>query len=101
MCCIFNTARLTLIILALAHAGLNAQIACAPAAEESVTTTSRTANVPPQETAAPQLQDLRIGTGDLLEITMYGTQDFNREFRVSSSGDISVPPLGLVHVAGL
>jgi polysaccharide export outer membrane protein len=32
---------------------------------------------------------------------MFGTQDFNADFRVSSSGDISLPPLGLVHVAGL
>jgi len=32
---------------------------------------------------------------------MFGTQDFNADFRVSSSGDISLPPLGLVRVAGL
>jgi len=51
--------------------------------------------------AAGKLQDLHIGIGDLLQVTMFGTQDFNADFRVSSSGDISLPPLGLVHVAGL
>jgi polysaccharide export outer membrane protein len=51
--------------------------------------------------AAGRLQNLRIGIGDLLQITMFGTQDFNSDFRVSSSGDISLPPLGVVHVAGL
>ena len=60
-----------------------------------------------------QLQDLRIGKGDLLHITMLGMQDTSADarslssgdnsldLRVSSSGDISFPPLGLVRVMGL
>ena len=79
-----------MLTLALIHAGLSAQITNAP-----LTMTAHGVAV----TGKPQ--DLRIGSGDLLQITMFGTQDFNADFRVSSSGDISLPPLGLVHVAGL
>src|SRR5437868_760048 len=39
--------------------------------------------------------------GDLLQITMFGVQDFTTDYRVSSSGGISFPPLGIVHIAGL
>ncbi len=44
--------------------------------------------------------DLMIGRGDLLDITMFGT-DFHQEARVSSSGDISLPLIGSVRVGGL
>src|SRR5437016_14127293 len=97
---LYKIACLILVIAALLHAGLSAQIASAPFT--SVTVPSRITNGVPQEAATGgKLQDLRIGIGDLLQVTMFGTQDFNADFRVSSSGDISLPPLGLVHVAGL
>lgn len=47
---------------------------------------------------------LCIGTGDLLEISVstgLGTPDATWKGRVSSSGDIALPLLGSVHVAGL
>ena len=99
-----NTYKIACLSLALAlvHSGLSAQIASAPVTRDSVTVTSRTTDGLVQGPAGTgKLQDLRIGIGDLLQITMFGTQDFNADFRVSSSGDISLPPLGLVHVAGL
>lgn len=82
---------------ALVHAGLSAQITNAPLNATSKMTDGLAHGV----VGAGKPQDLRIGSGDLLQITMFGTQDFNADFRVSSSGDISLPPLGLVHVAGL
>src|SRR5437879_6667329 len=98
---IYKTACLIL-ALAVVHAGLSAQVASAPFPHDPGTVTSETTNRLVQGAAAAgRLQDLHIGTGDLLQITMFGTQDFNADFRVSSSGDISLPPLGLVHVAGL
>jgi polysaccharide export outer membrane protein len=45
--------------------------------------------------------DLRIGSGDLLEISLYGGSDFNQVARVSESGDIVLPLIGQVHVDGL
>jgi polysaccharide export outer membrane protein len=41
-----------------------------------------------------------IGGGDLLQITVYGT-DFDRQVRVSDAGEISLPLLGTVKVAGI
>jgi len=99
---IYKTGCLILMILALVHAGLSAQIASAPLTRDPVTVASKTTNGPPQEAAAAgKPQDLHIGIGDLLQITMFGTQDFNADLRVSASGDISLPPLGVVHVEGL
>src|SRR6266478_1844784 len=102
MLSIYKTGCLILMALALVHAGLSAQIASPPLTRDAVIVPSKTTNGPPQEaSAAGKLQNLRIGIGDLLQITMFGTQDFNSDFRVTASGDISLPPLGAVHVAGL
>lgn len=45
--------------------------------------------------------ELRIGPGDLLEISVFGAAEFNRQVRVSSAGDVSLPLIGSVHLAGL
>src|SRR3954471_19329753 len=46
--------------------------------------------------------ELLIGSGDLLEVSVYGAPDFDkREVRVDSSGAISLPLIGNVIVAGL
>ena len=44
---------------------------------------------------------LRIGSGDLLEVSVYGFPDMTQQQRVSGSGDVSLPLIGTVHVAGL
>lgn len=47
---------------------------------------------------------LRIGTGDLLEIsisTVIGAPEMNCKARVSASGDITLPLAGSLHVAGM
>jgi polysaccharide export outer membrane protein len=46
---------------------------------------------------APQLM---IGSGDLIEVTVFGEADLSGRFRVDEKGDISVPLIGPVHVAG-
>ena len=46
-------------------------------------------------------QDYRIGHEDLLEITVFEAPEFNSVVRVSARGDVSMPMLGAVHVAGL
>jgi len=97
----YKIARRYLLILAFAPIASSAQIASAPLASEPVNAPSMTPNGSPPGTAAGKFHDLRIGIGDLLQVTMFGTQDFNSDFRVSPSGDISLPPLGMVHVAGL
>lgn len=51
--------------------------------------------------AAPPDSALRIGTGDLLETNVYNVPDVNTKARVGSNGDIYLPLVDYVHVAGL
>jgi len=48
--------------------------------------------------AAPPL---KIGSGDLIEVSMFDNQDLSGRFRVDENGDITVPLIGSVHVEGL
>ena len=52
-------------------------------------------------TAKPDSNEYRIGPGDLLDISVLEASELNRSLRVSASGDISMPPLGLVRAAQL
>lgn len=44
---------------------------------------------------------IRIGTGDLVEVGVFGVPDLKQKTRVDSAGKISLPLIGLVPVAGL
>jgi polysaccharide export outer membrane protein len=44
---------------------------------------------------------LVIGPGDELEINVYGAPDLSGHMRVSATGNISIPLIGYVHIAGL
>jgi polysaccharide biosynthesis/export protein len=46
-------------------------------------------------------QELLVGAGDLLEVSLYGMPDFKTDVRVNSSGEVSLPMLGIVAVGGL
>ena len=52
---------------------------------------------PAQETSA----EIIIGSGDLLEVSVYGAPEFTKQVRVADSGEISLPLIGTVHVASL
>jgi len=58
-----------------------------------------TTPVAARSTGSPQ--DLLIGAGDLLEVSLYGVPDFKTDVRVNSSGEISLPMLGAAAVSGL
>ena len=45
--------------------------------------------------------DLVIGEGDLLQISLYGVPDFDQRLKVDSSGEVSLPMIGAVKVLGL
>jgi polysaccharide biosynthesis/export protein len=52
--------------------------------------------------ASPGLaEELPIGPGDLIEISLYGNQDFNETVRVSNSNSILLPLIGGVEVVGI
>ena len=42
-----------------------------------------------------------IGPGDLLEVTVFDTPELSGKVRVSNTGDVSLPLIGAMHVAGL
>ena len=58
-----------------------------------------TTPVAERSTGSPQ--DLLIGSGDLLEVSLYGMPDFKTDVRVNSGGEISLPMLDTVAVGGL
>jgi polysaccharide export outer membrane protein len=43
-------------------------------------------------------RDYRIGPGDVLSISVFGLNDFDQEIRVSNSGKIHIPHLGVLRV---
>jgi len=45
--------------------------------------------------------DLILGSGDLLEVNLYGMPDFKTDVRINSAGQITLPMLGSVAVGGL
>lgn len=51
--------------------------------------------------AAAGPRDYRIGFDDVLDVNVFEAQELNREVRVSSAGEISLPLLDSVRVAGL
>lgn len=69
---------------------------------DSVATT--TVLAPPDTTAASGAYegatDYRIGAQDLLEISVFGVQELNKEVRVNSNGQISLPLIGGVMAGG-
>jgi polysaccharide export outer membrane protein len=45
--------------------------------------------------------DLTLGIGDLIEVTVFGVPDLSTKTRISGTGDIYLPLIDYVHVAGL
>ena len=62
----------------------------------AVTGAAQEAASPATFVAAP----LRIGSGDLIELTVYDNPDLTGHFRVDEKGDVTIPLLGPVHVEG-
>ena len=60
------------------------------------------AGSPEQKTTPPANSSaLRIGPGDEVEVTVYGAPDLSGHTRVSADGNISMPLIGYVRIAGL
>src|SRR5215813_13934193 len=50
---------------------------------------------------AESTQSIRLGTGDLLDVSVYNVPELATKTRVGSSGDVYLPLVDYVHVAGL
>src|SRR5580698_5769516 len=61
----------------------------------------------PSQTASPQStrlvpnSNVKLGAGDLIELSVFGVPDLSTKMRVSGSGDIYLPLVDYVHVADL
>jgi polysaccharide biosynthesis/export protein len=75
------------------------------AAQTPVAVTPQAA--PESGTASPQSprllanSNVKLGIGDLIEISVFGVPDLSTKIRVSGSGDVYLPLIDYVHVAGL
>jgi len=62
---------------------------------------------PANETASPRSprllanSNVKLGIGDLIEITVFGVPDLSTKTRISGSGDVYLPLIDYVHVADL
>src|SRR5207245_269257 len=61
------------------------------------------AGAAPGAAVAPPREDssVRLGSGDLVEVSVYNIPDLTTKARVSSSGDLYLPLIDYVHVSGL
>jgi polysaccharide biosynthesis/export protein len=62
---------------------------------------AQSTQVPPAAQAFQSGGSGAIGAGDLLEVTVFDTPELSGKARVSNSGDVSLPLLGVLHVTGL
>jgi polysaccharide export outer membrane protein len=74
--------------------------ATAPSIEASAPADASSPNAPTKQAPAPA-PEMLISSGDLLQVRMYGADDFSSDSRVNSGGEISLPLIGTVAVAGL
>ncbi|HYN14686.1 MAG TPA: polysaccharide biosynthesis/export family protein [Terriglobales bacterium] len=89
-------------------AGQAVQTDAARPAGTSAAFTDRTAkeSAAPAESGAPvapgfSAAQLRIGGGDLLNISVYGVPELAQDVRVNNSGDVYLPLIGYVQLGGL
>jgi polysaccharide export outer membrane protein len=87
--------------------GLVAQAASAPPASGSGDASQKALPAPQNQTAGPprgtsnSSNPLRLGTGDLVEVSVYNVPELSTKTRVSSEGDIYLPLVDYVRVGGL
>jgi polysaccharide export outer membrane protein len=85
-----------------------ALIATRLCAQTAVRLGSADSTFPPAAAATPERSSepggdsaLRLGNGDLLEVSVYNVPELSTKTRVGSAGDIYLPLIDYIHVAGL
>lgn len=53
------------------------------------------------ESSAAKFQEYRIGADDVLDVKVVSAPEMDRQVRVASNGDVSLPLVGAVHASGL
>lgn len=95
--------------LAVATMILGSLLATAPRAEDGLKLSLQLSSVPLAEPGAAAvarpgastIKDYRIGAEDLLEVQVFGVDQLSRTVRVNSRGQVSLPLIGAIEVAGM
>jgi polysaccharide export outer membrane protein len=69
-----------------------------PVAPVGASVTPALAPIPASETPTTEML---IGSGDLLEVSVYGAPDYVKEVRVNSQGEVTLPLAGPVKIGGM
>jgi polysaccharide export outer membrane protein len=72
-----------------------------PEVDLSSSTDSRAPSQPTLLTRASGNDGIRLASGDLLLVNVFGASDYNHEVRVATDGFVNLPLIGAVSVAGL
>ncbi len=88
-------------LLALPLAAQTIPVPAQPRSTQSPATDTGLPPTPPSPANDLTDADIRINPGDLIEVSVYGAPDFDKQVRVSSSGDIMLPMMGAIKVAGM
>jgi polysaccharide export outer membrane protein len=88
---------------------LGSLMATAPRAEDGLKLSLQLSSVPAVEAGAAAVsrpgtstvKDYRIGSEDLLEVQVFGVDQLSRTVRVNSRGQVSLPLIGAIEVAGM
>jgi polysaccharide export outer membrane protein len=68
--------------------------------ESKIATAGATTTSAPSQ-SAPDATGLVVGKGDLINVAVEGAPDFSKDVRVNPRGEISLPMVGAIKVAGL
>jgi polysaccharide biosynthesis/export protein len=88
-------ALITLVTAGFAQTAVPVNQAAAPV----VTTVAASSDAKPILPAGDSA--VRLGAGDLIEVSVYNVPELNTKLRVSTTGEINLPLVNYVHVAGL
>jgi polysaccharide export outer membrane protein len=95
---LFLTALLSVSAAAQDQAPRPAQKPVEPVFPAAVPAPSQPQASPAVDESAP---DSRLGTGDLLDISVYNVPELNTKSRLGNNGDVYLPLIDYVHLAGL
>ncbi len=95
---LFLTALLSMSAAAQEQASKPAQQPVEPVFPAAVPVPSQPEASPAADESAP---DSRLGTGDLLDISVYNVPELNTKGRLGNNGDVYLPLIDYVHLAGL
>lgn len=72
-------------------------------AQVSASASANSVAIPPGEPQQTNKdhENLKIGPGDLISVSVLGAPDFDRQVRVSGEGEVALPFIGNVQIAGL